>query len=64
MPIVHELEQATEQGSEEPAIVVEHVSFRYDQVPPDRSWTVDQVSFTVGVGEIFGIVGPNGSGKS
>ncbi|MCP9470579.1 MAG: ABC transporter ATP-binding protein [Nitrospira sp.] len=68
MPIAHELEQTTEQATdqpaEEPAIAVEHVSFRYDQVSLDRPWTVEDVSFCIGFGEILGIVGPNGSGKS
>jgi iron complex transport system ATP-binding protein len=68
MPIVHELKQATgqttEQALEEPAVAVEHVSFRYDHAPSDRRWTVEDVSFGIGFGEILGIVGPNGSGKS
>lgn len=68
MPIAHELEQATEQATDQPAeeaaVTVEHVLFRYDQVSPDRPWTVEDVSFRIGFGEILGIVGPNGSGKS
>lgn len=47
-----------------PAMAVEGVSFRYDRMQPGRFWTVEQVSFDVGFGEIVGIVGPNGSGKS
>ncbi|MCP9471185.1 MAG: ABC transporter ATP-binding protein [Nitrospira sp.] len=68
MPIAHELEQTTEQATdqpaEEPAMAVEHVLFRYDHAPPERRWTVEDVSFSIGSGEILGIVGPNGSGKS
>ncbi len=68
MPIARELERTTEQAAdqpaEEPAIAVERVSFRYDRVSPDRPWTVEDVSFRIGFGEILGIVGPNGSGKS
>jgi ABC-2 type transport system ATP-binding protein len=54
----------------EPAAVVEHVSKRFVQRP--LFWrgqtkivnAVDDVTFTVGRGEIFGILGANGSGKS
>jgi ABC-2 type transport system ATP-binding protein len=54
----------------EPAAVVEHVSKRFVQRP--LFWrgqtkvvnAVDDVSFTVGRNEIFGILGANGSGKS
>jgi ABC-2 type transport system ATP-binding protein len=42
-----------------PVIEVSHLSKRY----PNRL-AVDDVSFTVGAGEIFGIVGPNGAGKT
>ena len=42
-----------------PVIEVEHLHKRYgDQV------AVDDVSFTVERGEIFGILGPNGAGKT
>jgi ABC-2 type transport system ATP-binding protein len=43
----------------EPALVVEHLSKRFG----DRV-AVDDVSFQVGHGEIFGFLGPNGAGKT
>lgn len=46
------------------ALAVEKVSFRYSAAQSGRPWTVEQVSFDVTFGEVFGIVGPNGSGKS
>jgi ABC-2 type transport system ATP-binding protein len=49
-------------GSEAPsgdAIVVDHISKRYGDFT-----AVDDVSFTVKQGEIFGLLGPNGAGKS
>jgi ABC-2 type transport system ATP-binding protein len=42
-----------------PAIEVENLTKRYDDVP-----AMDDVSFTVEKGEIFGILGPNGAGKT
>jgi iron complex transport system ATP-binding protein len=47
------------------ALQVEGLSFRY-AMTRDRAktWTLEQLSFQVAVGEILGIVGPNGSGKS
>jgi ABC-2 type transport system ATP-binding protein len=42
-----------------PVIEVEHLSKRYRDVV-----AVDDVSFTVERGEIFGILGPNGAGKT
>ena len=42
-----------------PAVVVSDLYKRYKDVT-----TVDDVSFYVGEGEIFGILGPNGSGKT
>ncbi len=54
----------------EPAAVVEHVSKVFVQRPlfwrgqTKTVQAVDDVSFTVGRGEIFGILGANGSGKS
>jgi ABC-2 type transport system ATP-binding protein len=43
----------------EPIVEVENLQKRYGKVV-----AVDGISFTVGRGEIFGIVGPNGAGKS
>ena len=54
----------------EPAAVVDHVSKVFIQRPLFRRGktkevhAVDDVSFTVGRNEIFGILGANGSGKS
>jgi ABC-2 type transport system ATP-binding protein len=54
----------------EPAAVAEHVSKVFVQRPlfwrgeTKTVQAVDDVSFTVGRGEIFGILGANGSGKS
>jgi iron complex transport system ATP-binding protein len=47
------------------ALQVEGLSFRYGTTTDRaRTWTLEQLSFHVAVGEILGIVGPNGSGKS
>ena len=43
----------------EPAIDVQHLTKRYDDV-----LAVDDVSFTVRMGELFAFVGPNGAGKT
>jgi len=43
----------------EPAIDVEHLTKRYDDL-----LAVDDVSFTVRMGELFAFVGPNGAGKT
>ena len=42
-----------------PVIEVERLHKRYGEVV-----AVDEVSFSVGEGEIFGIIGPNGAGKT
>jgi ABC-2 type transport system ATP-binding protein len=42
-----------------PAVVVEHLTKRFG----DRA-AVDEVSFDVGAGEVFGFLGPNGAGKT
>lgn len=41
------------------AIVVEGLTKTYGSLP-----AVDDVSFTVGTGEVFGLLGPNGAGKT
>jgi ABC-2 type transport system ATP-binding protein len=43
----------------EPALVVEHLTKRFDE-----RLAVDGVSFSVGAGEVFGFLGPNGAGKT
>jgi ABC-2 type transport system ATP-binding protein len=43
----------------EPALVVEHLTKRFGE-----RLAVDDVSFTVGAGEVFGFLGPNGAGKT
>jgi ABC-2 type transport system ATP-binding protein len=52
---------ASKEGGErvEPVVEVENLQKKYGKVV-----AVDGISFTVGRGEIFGIVGPNGAGKS
>jgi len=45
--------------SDEPALVVEHLTKRFG----DRV-AVDDVSFSVAPGEVFGFLGPNGAGKT
>src|SRR5277367_6353705 len=42
-----------------PAVEVENLVKRFGEFT-----AVNQISFTVGVGEIFGLLGPNGAGKS
>lgn len=46
-------------ASAEPVIVVENLRKSYGSLK-----AVDDVSFTVSEGEIFGIIGPNGAGKT
>ena len=41
------------------AIVVNNVSKAYGRVK-----ALDDVSFTVGKGEVFGLIGPDGAGKT
>ena len=43
----------------EPALVVEHLTKQFGE-----RLAVDDVSFSVGVGEVFGFLGPNGAGKT
>ncbi len=51
--------QAKAGGEAGPAVVVEHLRKTYP-----GTVAVDDVSFTVEQGEIFGILGPNGAGKT
>ena len=47
------------------ALVVEGLTFRYRALEEKgNTWSLENLSFCVESGEIFGIVGPNGSGKS
>ena len=46
-------------SGEEPAILVDGLSKRYGEL-----LAVDQISFQVNKGEIYGFLGPNGSGKT
>ncbi len=52
-------ESAREPRDEEPVITVENLVKRYGALP-----AVDDVSFSIREGEIFGIIGPNGAGKT
>ncbi|MDE3024897.1 MAG: ABC transporter ATP-binding protein [Acidobacteriota bacterium] len=45
--------------SGEPALVVEHLTKRFEE-----RLAVDDVSFSVATGEVFGFLGPNGAGKT
>jgi ABC-2 type transport system ATP-binding protein len=44
---------------DEPALVVEHLTKRFEE-----RVAVDDVSFSVAAGEVFGFLGPNGAGKT
>jgi ABC-2 type transport system ATP-binding protein len=50
---------AAKRATKEPALVVEHLTKRFG----DRV-AVDDVSFSVEAGEVFGFLGPNGAGKT
>ena len=45
-------------------IQVDQLIKTYDDLSRGRFVAVDQVSFSVGKGEIFGLLGPNGAGKT
>ena len=45
-------------------IQVDQLTKTYDDLSRGRFVAVDQVSFSVGQGEIFGLLGPNGAGKT
>ncbi len=45
-------------------IQVDHLTKAYDDLSRGRFVAVDQVSFSIGRGEIFGLLGPNGAGKT
>src|SRR5512135_2818632 len=47
------------QGGAATAVEVSHLGHRYG-----TRQALDDVSFTVGAGEIFGLLGPNGGGKT
>ncbi len=51
--------QASTGSHDEPALVVEHLTKRFG-----GRLAVDDVSFSVGAGEVFGFLGPNGAGKT
>jgi ABC-2 type transport system ATP-binding protein len=46
-------------AADAPALVVEHLTKRFGE-----RTAVDDVSFTVAAGEVFGFLGPNGAGKT
>lgn len=46
------------------AYEVRSVRFRYQGLPTEAGWVLDDVGFQVETGEVLGIVGPNGSGKT
>lgn len=48
-----------EQNSEFPFITVSHIKKRFDQVT-----AVNDISFSIKEGELFGFLGPNGAGKT
>ena len=53
------LGRAPTSSQDEPALVVEHLTKRFGE-----RLAVDDVSFSVAAGEVFGFLGPNGAGKT
>jgi len=51
--------RAVAASHDEPALVVDHLTKRFG-----ARLAVDDVSFSVGAGEVFGFLGPNGAGKT
>ena len=51
--------RASTSSPDEPALVVEHLTKRFGE-----RVAVDDVSFDVAAGEVFGFLGPNGAGKT
>jgi ABC-2 type transport system ATP-binding protein len=51
--------RTTASSPDEPALVVEHLTKRFGE-----RVAVDDVSFSVTAGEVFGFLGPNGAGKT
>ncbi len=54
-----EIEVSKEPRGEQPAVTVKNLAKRYGSLI-----AVDDVSFSIQEGEIFGIIGPNGAGKT
>ena len=58
-PIVRDGAHAPSNADTPPAIAVEHITKKFGEFT-----AVDDVSFSVADGEIFGLLGPNGAGKT
>ena len=59
MSWTHSKAKAAEKADSTEAILVDHITKKYGDFT-----AVDEVSFSVKQGEIFGLLGPNGAGKS
>jgi zinc transport system ATP-binding protein len=53
-----------QQVKEEEVVSIKNMSYGYDHSFSSSSFALDDISFTVNVGDILGIIGPNGAGKS